>query len=101
MLVLTRKSEQKIRIGKDITITVLKVHGDQVSIGIDAPRTTLIYREEIFKEIEKANTGGAISNESAVDVKTVAKTLKGTIKESSPHTEKLAKATQTSHNKAD
>ena len=100
MLVLTRKSEQKIRIGNDITITVLKVHGDQVSIGIDAPKTTLIYREEIFKEIEKANAVGAVSKESTIDVKTVAKSLKGAIKGKSPHSDKLAKFSQTSDNKS-
>ena len=100
MLVLTRKSEQKIIIGNNIVITVLKVHGDQVSIGIEAPRSTLIYREEIFKEIEKANTGGAVEKKSTVDVKTVAQSLKGSIKGKSPHTDKLAKASQmTSNNK--
>ena len=57
MLVLTRKSEQKIRIGKDVIITVLKVQGDQVSIGIEAPRTLPIYREEVLKAIMEENAG--------------------------------------------
>lgn len=48
MLVLTRKAEQKIRIGNDIVITVLKVQGDQVSIGIEAPRQLQIVREELL-----------------------------------------------------
>lgn len=48
MLVLTRKIEQKIRIGKDIVITILKVQGEQVSIGIDAPRHLEIVREELL-----------------------------------------------------
>jgi carbon storage regulator len=55
MLVLTRKSEQKIRIGKDVVITVLKVQGDQVSIGIEAPRALPIYREEVLKAIMEEN----------------------------------------------
>ena len=59
MLVLTRKSEQKIRIGKDVVITVLKVQGDQVSIGIEAPRSLPIYREEILKAIMEENAGAA------------------------------------------
>jgi carbon storage regulator len=48
MLVLTRKSEQKIRIGDDVVITVLKVQGDQVSIGIEAPKELQIVREELL-----------------------------------------------------
>ncbi|MCP5469978.1 MAG: carbon storage regulator [Chlamydiales bacterium] len=50
MLVLTRKREQKIRIGDNVVITVLKVQGDQVSIGIEAPRSLSIVREELVKE---------------------------------------------------
>jgi carbon storage regulator CsrA len=50
MLVLTRKAEQKIRIGNDIVITVLKVQGDQVSIGIEAPKELQIVREELLNE---------------------------------------------------
>ena len=49
MLVLTRKREQKIRIGKDVVITVLKVQGDQVSIGIEAPKSLPIVREELLQ----------------------------------------------------
>ena len=77
MLVLTRKSDQKIIIGnqKKITITVLKVQGDQVSIGIEACKDTPIYREELLREIEAENAGGAVQNEE-VDVKTIAANLK-------------------------
>jgi len=50
MLVLTRKAEQKILIGNDIVITVLKVQGDQVSIGIEAPKELQIVREELLHE---------------------------------------------------
>jgi carbon storage regulator len=50
MLVLTRKAEQKIRIGNDIVITVLKVHGDQVSIGFEAPKELQIVREELLRD---------------------------------------------------
>ena len=77
MLVLTRKSDQKIIIGrnKQIVVTVLKVQGDQVSIGIDADAETPIYREELLKEIEAENAGGAVQNES-VDVRSLAQNLK-------------------------
>lgn len=50
MLVLTRKTEQKIRIGKDIVITILKVQGDHVSIGIEAPKELQIVREELLSD---------------------------------------------------
>lgn len=51
MLVLTRKREEKIVIGKDpqIIITVLKIQGDKVSIGIEADRGTPIYRSELLQ----------------------------------------------------
>lgn len=51
MLVLTRKADQKIRIGKDIIITILKVQGEQVSIGIEAPKKLPIVREELLETI--------------------------------------------------
>jgi len=47
MLVLTRKEGQTIRIGADITVTVLSVRGSQVRIGIDAPRATAVLRSEL------------------------------------------------------
>lgn len=77
MLVLTRKSEQKIIIGsgnKRIVVTVLKVEGNQVSLGIEADKDTPIYREEIFEEIARENTSGAVQKDT-VDVKELAKNL--------------------------
>ena len=50
MLVLSRKPGQKILLGDDITITISKVHGDQVSIGIEAPSDVLIRREELVSQ---------------------------------------------------
>jgi len=52
MLVLTRKKEQKICIGDNIVIKILKVQGDQVSIGIEAPRSLSIVRQELLEENE-------------------------------------------------
>ncbi len=48
MLVLTRHANQSIMIGEDIVITVLEIRGDQVRIGIKAPRCVDIFREEVF-----------------------------------------------------
>lgn len=55
MLVLTRKTGQKLIIANDIEITVLETKGEAVKIGIEAPRHITIYREEIYEEIKKAN----------------------------------------------
>ncbi|WP_373532138.1 carbon storage regulator CsrA [Vampirovibrio sp.] len=55
MLVLTRKTGQKIIIANEIEITILETKGDAVKIGIEAPKQITIYREEIFEEIKKSN----------------------------------------------
>ncbi len=55
MLVLTRKSGQKLIIADNIEITILETKGDSVKIGIQAPRNVSVYREEIYEEIKKAN----------------------------------------------
>ena len=55
MLVLTRKTGQKLIIANEIEITVLETKGEAVKIGIEAPRHIAIYREEVYEEIKKAN----------------------------------------------
>ncbi|MFT5726675.1 MAG: carbon storage regulator [Desulforhopalus sp.] len=55
MLVLTRKLGEGIVIGDDVTITVVEVKGGNVRIGIDAPRSKKIYRQEIFDRIVEEN----------------------------------------------
>lgn len=52
MLVLTRKSEEKVTIGKDkkVVITILKIQGDKVSLGIEADKETPIFRNELISE---------------------------------------------------
>jgi len=52
MLVLTRKTNQSIKIGDEIEITVLSVSGDKVRIGIDAPRDISVFRQEIIDKAE-------------------------------------------------
>jgi carbon storage regulator len=55
MLVLTRKSEQSVVIGRNIEIKVLSIHGDQVSLGFSAPDEVSIYRKEVYDAIQKQN----------------------------------------------
>ncbi|MVP01549.1 carbon storage regulator CsrA [Paenibacillus lutrae] len=55
MLILSRLKGEKIMIGQDIVLTILDVAGDQVRIGIDAPKDISIYREEIYKAIQAEN----------------------------------------------
>lgn len=51
MLILTRRVQETINIGTEITVTVLGVNGGQVQLGIEAPRSIPVYREEIFVRI--------------------------------------------------
>ncbi len=60
MLVLTRKVDQSIIIGDDIKIIVVDVRGDQVKIGIEAPRDVSVHREEIYREIQQENKRAAL-----------------------------------------
>lgn len=67
MLVLTRKKDESIIIGDDVKITVVEVRGDQVKIGIDAPRSIPVHREEVYKEIQEENRRAALSQSVDVD----------------------------------
>jgi carbon storage regulator len=60
MLVLTRRKNQSIVIGDDIIITVLDVKGDQIRLGITAPRNVQVYREELLAALKDANTSAVL-----------------------------------------
>ncbi len=59
MLALSRKENESIMIGNDIEITILEVKGEQVKIGITAPKSVPIYREEVYAQIKEANKEAA------------------------------------------
>jgi len=52
MLILTRKTNETLMVGDEVTVTVLGVKGNQVRIGINAPRTISVHREEVYERIK-------------------------------------------------
>jgi len=67
VLVLTRHANQSIMIGHDIVVTVLEVRGDQVRIGIRAPRHVDVHREEVFAALQQANRSAASPTAEALE----------------------------------
>lgn len=59
MLALSRRVNESIMLGNDIEITILEVKGDQVKIGINAPKSVPIYRKEIYLQIKESNKEAA------------------------------------------
>ena len=59
MLVLTRKINESIMIGDHIEVVVVQVHGEQVKIGINAPREVAVHRKEVYEAIQKENIEAA------------------------------------------
>nr|WP_315102095.1 carbon storage regulator CsrA [uncultured Catonella sp.] len=55
MLALSRKPGESVVVGNDIEITILEVKGEQVKVGIKAPRNVAIYRKELFEQIQESN----------------------------------------------
>jgi carbon storage regulator len=58
MLILTRRVGETVMIGDKVTVTVLGVKGNQVRIGVDAPRDVAVHREEIFDRIRQEGDDG-------------------------------------------
>jgi carbon storage regulator len=57
MLILTRRVGEAVMIGSDVTVTVLGVKGNQVRIGVNAPKHVAVHREEIFERIQREHGG--------------------------------------------
>ena len=55
MLILSRKVDEKIKIGQDITLTIIEVRGDQVKVGVEAPKDVRVFRQEVFAAIQSEN----------------------------------------------
>jgi carbon storage regulator len=66
VLVLTRRPGESVMIGDDVVLTVLDVRSDVVRLGIEAPRSVQVHREEVYRELQKANREAASPSEDAV-----------------------------------
>ncbi len=74
MLILTRKIEEKIKIGDDTVITILGIEGGSVKIGIDAPKAVTILRMEVIEQVQKENVDAVAKN--TVDIARAAQLVK-------------------------
>ena len=63
MLILTRRIGETLMVGDDVTITVLGVKGNQVRIGVNAPKDVAVHREEIYERIQSEKAGNDTENE--------------------------------------
>jgi carbon storage regulator len=71
MLILSRKIDEKIKIGTDITITLIDVHGDQVKIGVEAPKDVKVFRQEVFDAIQNENKAAVVDTQESGNEKAI------------------------------
>ncbi|MBN2874973.1 MAG: carbon storage regulator CsrA [Spirochaetales bacterium] len=55
MLILSRKLNEKVVIGDGVVVSIIEIRGDQVKLGIDAPKTVKVYRQEVYDAIQEEN----------------------------------------------
>jgi carbon storage regulator len=67
VLVLTRRPGESVMVGEDVVVTVLEVRGEVIRLGIKAPRSIQVHREEVFRELQAANRSAASPTDNAVE----------------------------------
>jgi carbon storage regulator len=66
MLVVTRKPQEAVKIGDEVTVVVLGVKGNQVRIGIQAPKNVSVHREEVYAVIQRGSASGSVLKRKVV-----------------------------------
>jgi carbon storage regulator len=61
MLILSRRINEKIIIGEDVSVSIIEIRGDQVRVGVDAPKSVKVFRQEVFDSIKAENRAAAES----------------------------------------
>ena len=62
MLIITRRAGQKVMLGDDVTVHVMEIVGNSVRIGVEAPKSLPVYREEIWASVKQENQAAAQAN---------------------------------------
>ena len=70
MLILTRRVGETVMIGNDVTVTVLGVKGNQVRVGVNAPRDVAVHREEIFERIKREGQDAPVDSKTTTTTDT-------------------------------
>jgi len=63
MLVLTRRAGESVMVGDEVVVTVLEVRGEVIRLGIQAPRSVQVHREEVYRELQRANREAVLNDE--------------------------------------
>ena len=83
MLILSRRLGESVTIGDDIVVTVVGVSGNQIRLGISAPKAVRVLREEIYKAIQKENQSAANASEPQSKLQGALKQFRGQRQEDS------------------